>query len=140
MKTLKNGQNGSSSPKFTHEQLLKALHNVEDLFESLMAPFVLMGETAQQVASDSELSGSSIVCGVRNLEVRESVLSTLKTKGIEVQPNGFTYYVDTVPVHVKFIRNRYKFFEFPDKKMYQYGDYYLPNPFEEYWEMRWMIR
>ena len=115
--------------------------DVEDLFDRVLIKFFLLSDTARQVIGSEDLSGPCIIVGMRAKEVTPEVLSTFKfyTKA-DIQSNGFSYKVGEVPVHVKFIRNRYKFLENLDFKTYAYGEFYFPNPFRDYWYIRYFIR
>ena len=133
---------GVGSKEFTHEQLDKALFNVEDIFGRAMCPFLLLGQTAKDVVEELYLSGNHVEVGVEERYLTKGVRSTLKTyiKNIEFKDEGFVYEVEGVPVKVKFIKKRYPFFKYPDSYFYLAGDYKLPNPFESYWKARFLIR
>lgn len=45
-----------------------------------------------------------------------------------------------VPVELKILKRRYKFFEYLDSVHYNYDDYKLPNPFEKYWKARFIVQ
>lgn len=145
MKKL-NGQVGKQltnpSPVFKEEELLTALQDVELMMNSILTPFVLLGETARCAYDNLPLTGSRIVVGITKAHITPESLSTLKTqlKDIMIQDNGFTYNVGKVPVTVKFIRNHYKFFDHPDKLPFMWDFYDIPNPFELYWEQRYFIK
>ena len=107
----------------------------------VLTPFVLLGDTAAAVVGGRPLD-TPIVIGVRKNLITPEVMSTFKVylKEIPIYDNGFTYQVGEVPVRVKFIRNHYKFMEFPDTKFYMYDSYLIPNPFTDYWEMKHLVR
>ena len=139
--TGSNGKALNSVIQFSEDQLWKALMDVEDLFDRCLVRFFLLGESASQIYNDLSLGGNCIIVGVRREQITPETISTIKTTiNVPMSESGFTYYVDNVPVYVKFIKNHYKFLDTLDFRFYRAGEYYLPNPFEKYWEMRHLIR
>ena len=134
---------GTNGWQFSHEELLKALYNVEDWMDQLLTPYFLLGKTAEAVKYDKLLEGDGIDVGIRNKSFTQYVYDILKTN-FNLLPEdvnkGFEYKVGEVPVRVKVYTRNYHFFKYPDIKIYQYGRFQLPNPFENYWKSRFLVR
>ena len=122
---------------------MKALYNVEDWMDQLLTPYFLLGKTAEAVKYDKLLEGDGIDVGIRNKSFTQYVYDILKTN-FNLLPEdvnkGFEYKVGEVPVRVKVYTRNYHFFKYPDIKIYQYGRFQLPNPFENYWKSRFLVR
>ena len=138
---MKNGDSGKKS--FSHQDLHLAFVNVEDLMDRLLTPYILLGKTADAVKFGRELEGDGIDIGIKQTSLTQYFCSIvdselhLKREDIE---NGFEYMVGQVPVRIKVYKLDYQFFKFPDTKVYLYGTYLLPNPYEKYWKARDLIR
>lgn len=138
--------NKEPKPSFPTEALEKALRDVEDLMDScVLSPnYILLGDTALAVWEKRGLSGDGIDVGLptryATAETRSTIKTTLANQGVEVGENGFTYLVDNVPVRVKLIHRKYRFFDHLDGVLYNFGDYQLPNPFELYWKSRFLVQ
>ena len=139
MKPIQDGQSGK---EFSEEELHEALLNVEDLMESTATPYLLLDVTAHAIYNEMPLNGKKIIIGVLKKYITRDVILTIKSclPNIDIQDNGFHYMVGKIPIYVKFIRNRYKFFQNPDFRFYMAGEYYIPNPFDDYWGARFLIR
>lgn len=127
---------------FTNEQLRLALYDVQDILERALCPFVLLDETAKSLMESEVLKGDGIYIGVEKRYITPEVVSTLKMylKDTELTDKGFDYKWNDVPVHVKFIYNKYQFFTNLDFRFYMANQYYLPNPWKEYWKSRSLIQ
>ena len=133
----KNGQN------FNSDQLYEALRNVEDLMDRLLTPYFLLKKTAYDVKHDRYLEGDGIDVGIRSTAFTQYMYDILKEFfGFtpEEVNKGFEYKVGEVPVRIKVYFRNYHFFKYPDTKVYQYGTYLLPNPWDIYWKSRFLIR
>ena len=135
--------NLTNGHKFSHEELLKALYNVEDFMDQLVTPYFLLMETGDCVKHDRLLSGTGIDVGMRNKSFTQFVYDIMKTN-FNLTPEeinqGFEYKVGEVPVRVKVYTRNYKFFQYPDIKIYEYGRFQLPNPWDVYWQTRFIVR
>lgn len=142
--TPKTSTNGPKAPVFKAEALNKALVNFEDIMERcLINKWLVLGETARSIKDEVNLEGNGIDVAIKDLQATHEVISNFRTyTKAEPAEDGFTYFVDEVPVRVKFLHRKYKFFEYPDQKLYQpvSGFYMLPNPFEKYWKARFLIK
>mgnify|MGYP001561485115 CR=1 FL=1 len=135
--------NLTNGHKFSHEELLKALQDVEDRMDILLTPYFLLHKTAECVKYDKLLEGDGIDVGIRDKAFTQYMYDILKANfGLspdEVR-NGFTYKVGEVPVRVKVYTRNYNFFQYPDHKVYMFGTYQLPNPFENYKKAQYIVR
>ena len=111
--------------------------------DRLLTPYFLLGNTADDVKHDRYLHGDGIDIGIRNTAFTQYVYDILNAffqyKPEDVK-NGFEYKVGEVPVRIKVYTRNYHFFKYPDLKVYQFGNYQLPNPFDIYWKSRFLIR
>lgn len=139
----KDMMNGTSGQQFSHEELLKALQNVEDWMDQLLTPYFLLGKTAECVRYDRLLEGDGIDIGIRDKSLTQYVYDIVKTN-LGLMPedinHGFEYKVGEVLVRVKVYTRNYNFFKYPDVRVYQFGSYQLPNPFNTYWKARGLVR
>lgn len=136
--------NSESTPSFPTEALDKALRDIEDLFDRcVLSPnYILLGETALAIWEKRGLSGTGVDVGLPVRYMTAETVSTLRTAlpNVKIEDDGFTYFVDEVPVRVKVIHRKYKFFEHLDGVLYNFGDYQLPNPFALYWKSRYLVQ
>lgn len=136
--TRKTGTNGQ---KFNEFELMKALHDFEDLMERVLCKFVVLGDTSKAMYEEKELYGDKIEVGIFKNDLVKFVRSTLNSlvKDIEWTKYGFTYKSNGVPIKVRVISRSYKFFEHPDFRFYKTGQYEFANPFYSYWKSRFLI-
>ena len=140
-----NGENGNKSKKvFTHDELNKALMDFEDLAERCFMGFFPRLITADCVKFGKKLEGDAIYLAVsikdmRTRYVNETVSLYLGKTVDEVQKD-FEYLVDEVPVKVQVYTRNYNFYKYPDRTVYEFGDYLLPNPWNTYWKSRWLVK
>ena len=135
--------NGTSGVRFSSEELSKALLDVEDLMDRLLTPYVLLGKTAECVKNDRLLDTEAIEVGIKKTDITQYVRDVIRTYlNVELNniENGFEYKAGAVPVKVKVYTRNYTFFKYPDTKVYSFGTYLIPNPFEVYWKVRGLIR
>lgn len=124
------------------EDLDFALTKVEEIFERAMIPFVLLGETARSVIEKDQVDGNKIEVGILRRHLQETAKSILDIvlPGFKEKGGKIEFMVDEVPVEVKIIEKKYKYFERPDRVFYKITQYCIPNPFGRYWEVRGMIK
>lgn len=131
---------GETGKPYSHEELCAALRDVEDLMDRLLTPYVLLGKTAECVKKDKMLEGDGIDVAIKSSALTQYVIDILKTYlnlSKEDIENGFYYNSrNNIPIRIKVYRKQYDFFTYVDRKMYQFGLYDLPNPFDEYWKIK----
>ena len=130
--------------EYTNEQLLEALHTIEDFMDQLLTPYFLLGKTAECVKNNKLLEGTGIDVGIRDKSLTQYfydiVADQLKLTKEQVK-DGFEYKaVNGVPIRIKVYTRDYSFFKYPDHVVYQFGTYDLANPFESYWKARGLVR
>ena len=135
---------GTNLNQFTHEELNKTLMDFEDLAARCFIQFFPRLITADCVKHQKLLQGDAIYVGVSIKEMRtryvyETIAQYLNKGKEEVQEN-FEYFVGKVPVRVQVYKKNYEFFQYPDRTIYYYGDYLLPNPFDKYWKARFLVK
>ena len=135
-------QNGQSGNKFDNLAHVMALHDIEDLMDRMLCPFILLGTTAKSCIEMVDLTGDKIEVGVKAKQFTKEITESIKVYKPEAvwNDNGISYKVDGLPVYIKIIHRNYKFFEYLDQRVYQYGDYWIPNPFYKYWKARFLIQ
>ena len=129
----------------TGEQINKALFWIDDTLDRSQIPYLLGGELARQLF-DNEDAGKFIVADKIELITHEryvtkdtfGLLKTFipwveKDKVIKLEYEG-------VPIEIKVLKRKYKFFEYPDLKFYMRDEYQIPNPFERYYKARFIIQ
>ena len=138
---MTNGENGK---QFSDEELKEALFTIEDLMDQLLTPYFLLGKTAECAKYNKLLEGDGIDIGIRDKSLTQYVYDILADQ-LKLTPeqikDGFEYKaVNGVPIRVKVYSRNYYFFKYPDHVIYNFGTYDLPNPFENYWKSRFLIR
>jgi hypothetical protein len=129
------------SSKPTIGQVNEAIRYVLDLMEWCQIPFVLLGDTAEKMWSEKNLDVDKLEFGVQKRHITQDTSRLLKTfipglewdKTININKAG-------VPIVIRVIQRRYKFFDNPDFKFYMADEYKLPNPMNGYLKARWLIR
>ncbi len=122
----------------THEQLLKALYFILDLFSRPNIPFFLLGETAYCVKNKKLLTGDKITVGIRKLDFQKPNMSIMEAFYLAdtVNKKFIEYTFEGVPIEVKIIDSPDPMFTSLDSVVYQYEYFKVPNPFNKYWENR----
>jgi hypothetical protein len=155
MKTKKSGQSGTIKNVFQPTQLESALFNATDILQRCMLPFILLKDTAYDVHVGPEVMGISdgVYVGVQKAEMTPEAWSTLRTfaknstlKFLSMMDDyketerGFEWKCNGVPIYVQIIKKNYTFFKRPDLKLFRLEEYRIPNPFDNYWKARFIIR
>lgn len=134
------GQNGESGKTYNPQEMLKGLYDFEDTMESAMSPFFVLGDTADSVKHQKPLAGDGVYVGIfkRHMDTRivNEILTAHVKRSLEEIKDGFEYLVGEVPVKVQVITGDYEFLNYPDHVIYEYGDYLVPNPWDEYWQKK----
>lgn len=128
---------------FSVDELNQALFDFEDLMGRCLSPFFLLGDTAKDILDGFTLKGNKVEVGVETKYLTPEVLSTIKTyKGVDLDKNQgkWEYMFGEIPVEVKIISRKYKFFEFPNSVFYWGENYWTPNPFATYYKSRYLIK
>ena len=149
---------------FSSDKLDAALMSLFDVFEKAACPFFLLGETARSILKDGKLNGEYLEVGIYDRWATAEVLSALNTvvnllaletdEGWENQERGWgakvfrekrdkvitiEFRVDDVPVVVRVVKKKSKYFSNLDSVVYNFDDYKIPNPFDSYYKVRGLI-
>lgn len=131
-------------PSFTHEELRNALFDVQDKLGRVLIPFFVLGKTARHIMRNEEsfAGDEDIHIGVLKPELNPMMESLLDTfiPDLERSEFQYSYYHNNVPVVIDIIHNKYKVFEYPDRKFFDIEEFLIPNPFELYWQQRDYIK
>jgi hypothetical protein len=130
-----------TNESFSHEDLHDALMYTQDVLERSQIPFVLLDTTGHtMLKNDSRLEGDRISIGIMRRHWTISGSSMLRSivPGIIVDEDqkSALFEYKGVPVDVKIIDADLPFFKNPNKIFYYLSEFYLPNPFDEYWKMK----
>lgn len=123
---------GTDGP-ITLDELNKALRETYDLFvdRCLLLNFLVLGDTAEGVRQ-GQLYGDKIEVGVEKKYFTEELLRSLELNNVKKEGDIYTFTVGRVPVTIKVIEKKYRFFENPDFVFYMGDTYYHANPYETY--------
>ena len=127
--------------KFTHDSCYETLMFVEDQLQRAFLDFVVLGETAKQVASTThpQLSLDFIHLGILPQRLSVYGLSTINTSlkkyGLEITDDEITFEYNDVPVKIEIIRDHEELFARPDKVFFYVTQFDTANPFDKYIEM-----
>ena len=143
-----NGKNGQIISSLETDKLDKAIYFAEDMMERISnLPFMLAQQTANCVYERIPLIGDGIDLLVLAKEFTRKRLNIMKTREFEHAvgkvvwtKEGFTLYYNDVPVRVKIIKDTFDFFKSPDLRFYGITDFWLPNPFDKYWENKDLVK
>lgn len=113
--------------------------------ERLTCPFYPLKNTAKEVYNETELT-EKINVGVlvsEWTEQRQSMFDVLVENmriGLEENGNNKVLTFDGVPVHMKIIERKYKFFEKPDVRFFGVNEFLIPNPLDGYLKSQHLIK
>ncbi|MCP3682087.1 MAG: hypothetical protein GY861_05290 [bacterium] len=143
----KAGKNGSAGELFKKEQLDNALRYAEDVFERACMDFFLLDETAIQIKDRNtldQLPELSLGVTVANWgEIQQRLFRTAMEfldKDWKETEYGFAFEKDGVPIKVKVIKKHRRFFGNLNTIFYDYTNFFIPNQFDKYRKMRYMVR
>ncbi len=141
-RTQMDGGNGSRMSDYDIE---RALYDVEDLFQRVLVPFVLLGETARSIKEGEFIGGTAIEVGVRAGDLVPEAMSTILSfsnfeGGFNKTPTGYEYLSHGVPIKITVINKKWKFLENPNYVFYGPAEYRIPNPFLDYFKVKQFVR
>ncbi len=136
---------------FDSETLNDALMTTQDLLDRCQIRFFALKETAKQIKHTStnnlaELNLKIIELGVEKKDLNEGVYPILKDMfdnlkiNPQYSPTFIRFEFKGVPVFIKIIQRKYKYFQNPNPIFYRYATFNLPNPFDSYWYARNIIK
>lgn len=130
------------SGKFDEESVNMALQHVQDLLDRVTVPYVLLGDVVEGIVKKGSLSGvNKVEVGIEERYLIPEIISSIKTLMGDIKTkSGYGYFFDKIPVEIKIIKKRYKFFEHPDTVIFKMQDYRIPNPIDDYLKARWIVK
>lgn len=137
----------TTTKKFTPMELENALQYAEGVLEGLRCQFFLMDELGKFVnehTADDWFDDTidTISLGVRKLEVTDSIPRNLITivPNIVMIPGEWQFEKFGVPIRVTIVERKYHFLQNLDTKMHLSSEYKIPNPFNKYWQSRYLVK
>ena len=133
---------GLLAGKNDEESVNLALQHVQDIMDRIGIPYLLLGDVVDGITKRNSLSNvEKVEIGIEQRYLIPEVISSLKTLMGDIKTDyGYGYLFDKIPVEIKIIKRRYKFFEHPDTVIYRRQDYRIPNPVDGYLKARWIIQ
>lgn len=138
MNQTKNGYSGNVE---------EALYFIEDIMDRLQIPMFLHKDVARDVYEDKgRIDADEVHVMVRERSFTPFNLGMLrdwaKKSGFEVQEHEVGYFIDhkEAPIYIHVVKKNWKYLKNPDIKFFRTTEYFVPNPFNEYWKMRGMIK
>lgn len=127
---------------FKHDQVSQALLDIQDTLERAMTPFVLLEGVAKQLYEEQPFELKEITIGIKEKDWTRYGSTTFKMLRPEAEFSNDSVYLSTsgVPVIIWIIHKNYKFFDHPDFKWFARTEFYIPNPFANYWKARFLIK
>lgn len=123
-----------------------ALRELYDLTESMLLPYVLLGDVARQIKygrdgyNGNDLQVDKVQFGTYYKNVTAEVLSLIHQWNWEETPWGFRFESNGVPIEFYVFSKKYRFFQMPDMGYYGPDIFKLPNEFEKYWKARGLLK
>ena len=128
-----------AKPEGNVVDLLGYLMDVDDIVSRTMMPYIVIGELAKQIREEVEHPmGNRIDLIVKKREYSQHAYDTLSlfVPGLKKEDNVIRFEVKGVPVTIRIVDKKYRFFENPDTRFFYTGNFLVPNPFDMYWEVR----
>jgi len=135
---------------YSHDELYDALLFVQDILDRAAIPCLVLGDVANTLflQDDSELKAPKIEIGIKKTEMTTDHVGMLNdllrgnsaVEELEFSNKYIRFVYKEVPIFIKVIKNRYKFIDDPDLRMYFIEEFKIPNPFQQYWKMRNFIQ
>lgn len=137
-------QTKTKPTKFSYPSTESALYYLEDVMDRAMIPFVLLGDVSRSVVKnlDTEVT-QPIEIGIKKKHLTQYAMRTLPMflpPDTVYGEDKITFTWDQTPVTVKIIKRDWKVLENPDQVFYKITQFNIPNPFNEYWKQRFLIR
>ena len=139
--------------QFSLEELNTALRDIQDLLDRCVIQCMPLGDTAKGIR-EGKLFGDKIQIGIKKRYLTREVRNTIygfinkafergysKTMLIDLdKDNIIKYDVGGVPIDIKIIERNYSFFKNLEPLVYNYDDFWLPNPLDRYLKAQYIIR
>lgn len=132
-----------------HLDIGMAIRDIYDMSERTMIKFIMLGEFAKAIRERKEnvvLPFIEIGMFEKNntAEIKSLFLNTWKFTKTEY---GYTYFFTPpikwdrhIPVKIRVLKKVYKCLQHPDFGFYGVDEFLIPNPFDEYWKIRGILK
>ena len=122
----------------SQDQYLRALIQIEYVFEGATTPYVVLKETARRIKDYKDLTGlPCLEFGVTRKWLSDYAIRTFKSM---LGDNWQEGKIEDIPYKIQIIEGNWKIFEFPDSIMYWGGIFKTGNPWGNYWRARFLIK
>lgn len=134
----------SSQNQTNYPSSEEALYFLEDIMGRSMVPFFLLGDCARAVKDNQDqIINQPIEVGILKkhyTEFAKSILPMFLPSDTLYTDSHIKFTQAGTPVTVKIISRRYKVLDRVDHVFYRITNFSIPNPFEEYWKIRSIVR
>lgn len=140
-----------NTPTIDSDKLNTVLLFTQDILDRCQITPMALKDTAKQMKDTERGLTPSLNLRCIELGVQKRYLNSvtepmlrglLKMYNIEHKwtDSGISFIKDEVPVFIKIIKLKYKFFQNPNKTFYRTVEFETANPFDNYWTARFIIR
>ncbi len=133
--------------KFAVDDVDRALSDVYDVQERSLLQFILLGDIAKACKENKRVAVDCIEVALASNLLTKEVKSDFATWKFQEQPWGYEYFYSPelkwdikIPVRIYVYHNKFKFFNNPNRVWGTTEGFNIPNPFPEYWPLRYLIR
>jgi hypothetical protein len=139
-KKIVNGQTIQVS-KPSLEDVNEALRWINDTLTWAQIPCFLIGDTAEKLWKQENLDVDKIEVGILKNWLTQDTVKLLRTFVPEIEfSDNIEISHREVPIVIKVINKKYKYFNNLDFLFYMADEYKIPNPMNEYLKARWLIK
>lgn len=140
---------GSSDKKqFNAEDIKMAVKDIFDMSERCLINFVILGDLAKAIRENVDnLITDHLEIGMPSRALTPEVKSLFKTWNFMETSYGYIYYFSPpikweikIPVEIHVIKRKYRFLDNPDHGFFGVDNFYIPNPFDNYWKARHLVQ
>lgn len=132
-------------------KLNDALFFIQDLLDRSQIRFFALKETGKQIREKEkgltpDLNLAIIELGIQKKDLTEtgtqSFRGLLKLSNVEPEwtENLIRFEKNGVPIVIKIIKQKYTFLQNPNVNFYRTLEFLTPNPFDNYWRARFIVR
>lgn len=136
----------SSKKYFDHQQVFEALQATDEILERCQLNYFLLENLAEQIYLNVPFFKNieEITLGIQRkdwTEVSKSLIRSVHLKDLMIEEDAIEFKnPNGVPTVIWIINKRYEFFQRPDLVWHSYTQFRVPNPFEKYWKVRFLIK
>ncbi len=146
--SVNKGLKSNSSEPWNDYDVILATQNIFDMQASSNTQFIMLGELARSIKERRDtVESAGLEWGLKEKQVTPEIKSLFKTWGFVEEPYGYSYSFTPptkwdvkIPVKVKVIKKKWKFFDCLDVGFFGADGFNIPNPFNLYWESRGLVK